>query len=247
MRITLLSLFCTFNIFFVSAQNPKLEVKINSISTYDIHQSAVEYQINYHIENKTTNELSFFLIPNALIAHAAGSMTLFAVYKIYQNGVFEDMDGPFFEYETEDQLNYAKIQNKESEDAKKIIKEMQTAESLIATDYYQNYKANGGESDDFQWIYQRQRLLNNVIVLKPNETRNLVTKTLWNKNRYIKNEALEYYLDEKNNIELELIVDLKTNLFKDQLSTEDLRKINENPNFIQGYFKSNKMKIEFKD
>lgn len=244
MRITVLTLFCTLSIV---AQNPKIEVKINSISTHTIHNSAVEYQINYQIENKTGNELSFFLIPNALIAHAASSMTLFPVYKIYQNGLFEDMDGPFFEYETEDELTYAKIQNKESEEAKKLVQKMQTSQGIIAMDYYQKFKASGGETEDYQWVYYRQRLLNSIIILKPNETKNFVIKTLWKKNRYIKNEALEYYLDEKNNIEIELILDLKTTLFRDQLSTEDLKKINENPNFIGGYFKSNKMKIEFKD
>ena len=58
---------------------------------------------------------------------------------------------------------------------------------------------------------------------------------------------LEYYLDEKNTIEMEFILDLKTNLFKDKLSKEDVEKINANPNFIEGEFKSNKLKINFKE
>jgi hypothetical protein len=83
--------------------------------------------------------------------------------------------------------------------------------------------------------------------LKPNETKTFTIKTLWNKNRYIKNDDLEFYLDQNNTIEIELILDLKTNLFQDQLTEEDLQKINKNPNFIRGQFTSNKMKIEFKD
>ena len=81
--------------FSVLAQNPKLGVTITSISTDDISASNTEYHINYQIENKTSEELSFFLLPNALIANTASSLTLYPVYRMYQNGVFEDMDGQF--------------------------------------------------------------------------------------------------------------------------------------------------------
>ena len=233
--------------FSVLAQNPKLGVTITSITTEDISASNTEYHINYQIENKTTEELSFFLLPNALIANTASSLTLYPVYRMYQNGVFEDMDGPFFEYETEDELEYAKIEDKTSDEAKKLAKNFQTKQAIVAMDYYKKYKDNGGKSDDFQWVYYRQKLLNNIIALKPKETKSFTIKTLWNKNRFIKNDDLEYYLDENNTIEIELILDLKTNLFKDQLSEEDLMKINANPNFIRGDFVSNKMKIDFKE
>ncbi|MEM0541746.1 hypothetical protein WFZ85_03900 [Flavobacterium sp. j3] len=244
MRIFFFVFFCSFSAF---AQNPKLKVKINSITTFPVHNSATEYHINYQIENETTNELSFFLIPNALIANSASSLTLFPVYKMYQNGVFEDMDGPFFEYETKDDLEYSKIENKESEEAKNLLKKIQISQGTIAMDNYKKYKDNGGESEDFQWIYYRQRLLNSVVTMKPNETKTFTIKTLWNKNRYIKNDDLEFYLDQNNTIEIELILDLKTNLFQDQLTKEDLQNINKNPSFISGQFTSNKMKIEFKD
>jgi hypothetical protein len=233
--------------FSVVAQNPKLGVTITSITTEDISASNTEYHINYQIENKTSEELSFFLLPNALIANTASSLTLYPVYRMYQNGVFEDMDGPFFEYETEDELEYAKIEDKTSSEAKKLAKNFQTKQAIVAMDYYKKYKDNGGKSEDFQWVYYRQKLLNNIIVLKPKETKSFTIKTLWNKNRFIKNDDLEFYLDENNTIEIELILDLKTNLFKDQLSEEDLVKINTNPNFIRGDFVSNRMKIDFKE
>lgn len=233
--------------FSVIAQNPKLGVTITSIKTEDISASNTEYHINYQIENKTSEELSFFLLPNALIANTASSLTLYPVYRMHQNGVFEDMDGPFFEYETEDELEYAKIEDKTSDEAKKLAKNFQTKQAIVAMDYYKKYKDNGGTSEDFQWVYYRQKLLNNIIVLKPKETKSFTIKTLWNKNRFIKNDDLEFYLDENNTIEIELILDLKTNLFKDQLSEEDLAKINANPNFIRGDFVSNKMKIDFKE
>lgn len=233
--------------FSVLAQNQKLGVTITSITTEDISASNTEYHINYQIENKTSEELSFFLLPNALIANTASSLSLYPVYRMYQNGVFEDMDGPFFEYETEDELEYAKIDDKTSAEAKKLLNKIETKKSYIAKYFYKKYKDEGGKSDDFQWVYNRQKLLNNIIILKPRETKSFTIKTLWNKNRFIKNDDLEFYLDENNTIEIELILDLKTNLFKDQLSEEDLVKINANPNFIRGDFVSNKMKIEFKE
>ena len=153
----------------------------------------------------------------------------------------------FSNSKTKDDLEYSKIENKESEEAKNLLKKIQISQGTIAMDNYKKYKDNGGESEDFQWIYYRQRLLNSVVTMKPNETKTFTIKTLWNKNRYIKNDDLEFYLDQNNTIEIELILDLKTNLFQDQLTKEDLQNINKNPSFISGQFTSNKMKIEFKE
>jgi hypothetical protein len=239
-----------FNLlFFVSlsilAQNKKIEVTLNSISDLPISANKVEYHIQYQIENKTANEISFFLLPNALIAHAASSLTLYPVYKMYQNGVFEDMDGPFFEYETELELEYAKIEDKTSEAATTIVKKLQKQQEAEALSYYTKFKESNSSSD-VKWFFQRQKLLDNIVTLQPNEIKLFTIKTLWDKNRHIKNDDLEYYLDENNHIEIELILDLKTNLFKDKLSKEDVEKINANPNFIEGEFKSNKLKVNFK-
>jgi hypothetical protein len=239
-----------FNLlFFVSlsilAQNKKIEVTLNSISDLPISANKVEYHIQYQIENKTANEISFFLLPNALIAHAASSLTLYPVYKMYQNGVFEDMDGPFFEYETELELEYAKIEDKTSEAATTIVKKLQKQQEAEALSYYTKFKESNSSSD-VKWFFQRQKLLDNIVTLQPNEIKLFTIKTLWDKNRHIKNDDLEYYLDENNTIEIELILDLKTNLFKDKLSKEDVEKINANPNFIEGEFKSNKLKVNFK-
>ena len=153
---------------------------------------------------------------------------------MYQNGVFEDMDGPFFEYDTDEVLKYASMASNESVEAKKLIDTIQSKHLNKVIQYYKNYKEKGGTSEDYKWVYLQQKLLNNILILKPNETRNFTIKTLWNKNRFIKNDDLEFYLDSNNKIEIELILDLKTNLFSDQLSEEDLKKINKNPNTIKG-------------
>ena len=242
MRLFYFLVLISFSLF---AQNPKLGVTITAITTDEVSAFNTEYHINYQIENKTSDELSFFLFPNALIANTASSLTLYPFYKMYQNGIFEDMDGPFFEYENDAELEYEKIADKTSEEAKALAEKIQNQRSIIAMDYYKKYKDEGGTNTDFQWVFQRQKLLNNIIVLKPKETKSFTIKTLWNKNRFIKNDDLEFYLDENSAIAIELVLDLKTNLFKDQLTEEDLAKINENPNFIKGVFVSNKTAINF--
>jgi hypothetical protein len=228
-------------------QNPKIEVAITSITTFDISDEATEYHIKYQIKNTTENTVSFFLIPNALIANTASSLTLFGVYKMYQNGIFEDMDGPFFEYETEEELEIAKLSDKTSAEAKMKTEQFQKNTNKKATEIYTNYKNNGGQSSDFRFIYQRQKILDNIQTLKPLEAKTFTIKTLWNKNRFVKNEDLEYYLNSDHKIEMELILELKTSLFADQLEREDLEKVNNNPNFLSGSFVSNKFPIPFLD
>ncbi|MGV9003313.1 hypothetical protein [Flavobacterium sp.] len=228
-------------------QNKNLTVTINQISSKEVNSQNTIYTIDYQIENVTSNSVSFFLVPNALIANTASSMTLFPVYKIYQNGIFEDMDGPFFEYETEDELTLATIENRNSQEFKNLLNKIQEEKNILANDVYKKYQEEGGKNEDFLWVYYNHKMLSNVITLGPNEIKKLSIKTLWNKNRYVKNDHLEYYLDENNKIEMELILDLKTNQFKDNLSEDDLAKINANPNFITGIFVSNKMEINFKE
>lgn len=244
MRFLYFFLFITFTI---SGQNKKLEVTINSITTKDVNEANRIYHINYQIENKTKDTISFSLLPNALIANTASSSTLYTVYKIYQNGKFEDMDGPFFEYETDEELEYATLLNKESEEAKKLLKTIQANQAIVAMNYYKQYKDNGGVSEDFKWVYYRTKLLKNIVKLNPSEIKNYTIKTLWDKNRFIKNDELEYYLDENNTIEMELILDLKIDTFKDQLHEKDFKLILSNPNFIIGEFVSNKFKLDFKE
>jgi len=233
--------------FTISAQNKKLEVTINSITTRDVNEANRIYHINYQIENKTKDTVSFFLLPNALIANTASSSTLYTVYKIYQNGKFEDMDGPFFEYESDEELEYATLLNNESDEAKKLVETIKFNHINKVIKYIKVYKEEGGIIEDAKWVYQRGKLLNSIITLNPNETKPFTIKTLWNKNRFIKNDDLEYYLDENNTIEIELILDLKIDVFKDQLHEKDMEMIQSNPNFIKGEFVSNKFKLDFKE
>lgn len=230
----------------VFSQNKAIDVKIDSITSDDSNPKKRVYTINYHIENLSDNSISFFLIPNTLIANAASSMTLFPIYKIYHNDIFTPLDGPFFEKHGIDwETKLTGIKDYTSPEAKEIIKkalEEFTAKNKIIVD---NYTKNGGKSVDDNWIIENHHLLESKITLKPKETKPFVIKTSWNKERYFKEDDLEYYLDEKDKYEFELVLDLKKTFFKERLSTEEYLKIEKDIHFIEGIFTTNKVSIIF--
>ena len=229
------------------SQNKPLDVKINAITFKDLKPNIRKYTIDYQIENLTNQEISFFLTPNILIANAASSMTLFPIYKIYINGEFTPLDGPFFEkygidWETfrETNKNLKEVELKEM--AQKTYNDFQNTNKAII----ENYRKNGSKIYDDHWILQNDNLMKSKITLKPNEIKILEIQTNWDKDRYFKQDDLEYYLDEKDNYEFQLILDLKKTAFQNQLSTEEYSKIEKNKNFIEGIFTSNKISIDFK-
>lgn len=228
--------------FSVSAQ---IELKIDSIISKDSTPKKRTFEIKYHIKNLTPNTISFFLIPNSLIAHSASSLTLFPVYKIYQNGVFEDVDGPFYERQFKEQEQIEDLND--TEQRKKLIEEITKKYTLEYKSIVETYKKNGGTSIDDAWIYKNQKLLQQILTLKPNETKDFAIETHWNKERYYKIDDNEFYLDEKDRFEIELSLYLDKSNRKNSLSPEELLKFNNDENFIEGTFISNKVEINFKE
>ena len=244
MRFSYLLLLLSITAF---SRTKDLVVKINSITFEDSNHKKRKYFINYQIENLTKNEISFFLTPNTLIANAASSMTLFPIYKIYINKEFTPLDGPFFEKygvdweafrETNKNLTTAEFK----ELAQKTYDAFQNTNKAIV----ENYKKAGGKNTDDHWILENDNLMKSKITLKPNEIRSFEIQTSWDKDRYFKQDDLEYYLDEKDNYEFELALDLKKTAFKNQLSTQEFSTIEKDKNFIQGIYTSNKILIDFK-
>jgi hypothetical protein len=232
----------------IFAQNKGIESKITAITSNDSNPKKREFTINYQIENLTNNPVSFFLRPNTLIANAAGSMTLFPIYKIYINGIFIPLDGPFFEKDGIDWETKLKGFNdyttpEAKEIIKKVVEEFKANNKLIL----ENYTKNGGKSTDENWILTNHNLLESKITLNPKETKSFIIKTSWNKERYFKEDDLEYYLDEKDKYEFELVLDLKKTFFKERLSEEEYLKIKKDLNFIEGIFTTNKIEINFKE
>jgi hypothetical protein len=88
--------------------------------------------------------------------------------------------------------------------------------------------------------------MESIVTLNPREIRTFNIKTAWNKERYFKEDDLEYYLDEKDDYLFELVLDLKKTFFKEQLAPEEYSKLEKDKNFIQGVFTTNKATINFK-
>ena len=241
-NITLfLIMFCVFSF----GQNVPLAVKINSITSSDSLAARRVYKINYQIENKTNHEVQFFLKPNSLIAQSASSLTLFAVYKMYRNGVYDSMDGPFYEkmYAEQDQIQ--DFNNENSEQRKAFLSKLLEKMEKLKKESLESYKLSGGTSNDEMWILKNQMLLKTIVVLKPNETKTFTIETSWRRNRYFKIEDNEYYLDEKDKFAIQLHLILNKFNRQDHLSEKEFLEIKNNPNFLEGTVESNRMEINF--
>ena len=149
------------------AQNNPLNIKINSVNYNDSLANRRVYQINYQIENTSNNDVQFFLNPNSLIAQAASSMTLFVVYKMYRNGVYDAMDGPFYEKNFAEQDDVEDMKDFNSPTATALLVKLQEKYKKLKDDYVAVYKKNGGLNSDEQWIFKNQKLLQSIVTLQP--------------------------------------------------------------------------------
>ncbi|MFT3794951.1 hypothetical protein [Flavobacterium sp.] len=236
--------FCLLSLAFSTSAQSTLKVSIDSITTDDSHSLRRKYNIHYHIENRTDKPLSFFLHPHTLIANAASSMTLFAVYKIYQNDEFQDMDGPFFPNVPE-AAQLDNFPNHNTPEAREFIKKTNEKYKAEYDAMIANYHQNGGKSTDEKWIIRNQKLLRSKMTLQPHQKQPFVILTTWDRIRVVNNGDLEYYLNEKDAFEIEIVLDLKKTLFKTDLSETEFAKIKNDATFIEGIFTSNKMRINF--
>ncbi|WP_300570518.1 hypothetical protein [Flavobacterium sp.] len=230
----------------LSAQTKMLDVKIDSITTNDSNPKKRAFTINYHIENLTENEISFFLRPNTLIANAASSLTLYPIYRIYQNSSFIALDGPFYEREGNDEWNkYVEMTDKKTPEAKELLQKIMDEHEAQKNTIIDDYKKNGGKNTDELWIIKNHNQWRAKITLQPKEIKSFQIKTSWDKERYILQDDLEYYLDEKDKFEIELTLHLIKTHFKERLSPEEFTQIEKDKNFIEGIFTSNKVEINF--
>ena len=87
--------------------------------------------------------------------------------------------------------------------------------------------------------------MNTIVTLQPNEVKNFVIQTSWHRNRYIKIADYEFYLDEKDKFEIQLLLILNKSDRKQFLTEKELSNIKNNLNFIEGTVTSNRMEISF--
>ena len=92
-----------------------------------------------------------------------------------------------------------------------------------------------------------QRLMESIMTLEPFESKKYNKTFYWDKKRYYKINEMEYYINEKSNCSIELYIVLLKEEFKERLIDSDYNKIINTPNFIKGWFNSNKNEINFKE
>ena len=223
------------------AQNSAIKIEIDSITSLDSIPTERKFTINYHIENLTDNEVSFFLNPNSLVSNSRASMSRFVSYKIYQNKESIDIENIFGR--RKNVLFLENLKNAKTEEEKRILIENHLKELKI--DVASDIK-NAKEDNNYFWKKENQNLLSDIIILNPKQKK-IFSKTLfWDKKRYRKIDDIEYYLDEMITHYFELSINLMKQEYKDKLSDDDYQQIMSNPNFIKGWYTSNRIEINFK-
>jgi hypothetical protein len=222
-------------VFSLSAQKNPIEIKIDSITSKDSSEFLDrEFTINYQIENLTNNEVSFFLNIKNFIPSTFSSMQYVPTYRLFQN---------------ENPIDASQIiKGKRMYFRSNINNQKAFKESLKINQDSIKLEIQKWKSDSlYFWKKKNRALLNAVFTLKPKEIKQFTQKIYWNKIRYTKNDELEYYFDEKSLYYLQIEFILMKKQFEDRLTQKELESILANPNYIEGYFHSNKVEMNFKE
>lgn len=226
--------------FLFFGQNKPLKLNLISVTSKDTIKEERKFVIDFSIENTTNKEISFFLNPDIFSPAHQNSLQPYVFYKLFQNDVELAIDGVF-----EEKI----FQFPSFPDLRNITDE--TLKQQLVEEYLKKRRELTGETSpkSMEEINKSrsQRLMSSIVILKPFQKKNFSKTLFWNKERYYVINNTENYLDEKANYEIQLmLIILKDELFKD-LSREDLSSIKTFPDFIQGVFITDKMKINLSE
>ncbi len=207
-------------LFFVclSAYSQSLSLKIDSISSDDQDPAERVFKVHFHLENLTDDRLYFLQDTSGIVPSTGGSGTYLPYYKIYENDTFLEIGSVFSGW-----------------NRKQFDLEERNIDSLVVL--FQK------EIDAKQ---NNKRIVSDKIIeLAPSGIIKFSMDFYWNRNRYYLNQDIEYYLEEeaKHFIEITMVMQ-KPNLESESFD-DDLKKIINGENFIQGVITSNKMLIDF--
>lgn len=222
--------------FLFFGQNKPIKINLLSVTSTDSIPDERKFVVNYSIENTTNKEISFFLNPDIFSPAHQNSLQPYVFYKLFQDDVELAIDGVF-----EEKI----FQFPSFPDLRNITDE--TLKQQLVEEYLKKRRELTGETSpkSMEEINKSrsQRLMSSIVILKPFQKKNFSKTLFWNKERYYVINNTENYLDEKANYEIQLmLIILKDELFKD-LSRDDLSSIKTFPDFIQGVFITDKMKI----
>lgn len=210
---------------FLFGQKP-VEIKIDSLTSSDETQEERTFAIKYSITNKTNKTIHFILNPEGLIPISGGSMRPNPYYKVYEKETSIDMSNLFTGPKVSRTFKNEEDFKKHQDSLFEVIKN-KTFEELV--------KENKAST------------IKNIQELKSGETLKYSSTFRWDKNRYFKNDVMEYYIDEKEPHFFELHINLMKEELLSKFSEEEKNEILKDKNFIKGWFTSNKVEINFRE
>ena len=207
------------------SQSKPLELKILSLTEID-SVSERTFSLGFSISNKTDKTIHFILNPEGLIPISGGSMRPNPYYKIYEKETSIDISNLFTGRKVSRTFKNEEDFKKYQDSLFEVVKN-KTLEELV--------KENKAST------------IKNIQEMKPNETKEYSSTFRWDKNRYFKNDVMEYYIDEKEPHFFELHINLMKEELLSKFSEEEQNEILKDKNFIKGWFTSNKVEINFRE
>jgi hypothetical protein len=207
------------------SQSKPLELKILSLTEID-SVSERTFSLGFSISNKTDKTIHFILNPEGLIPISGGSMRPNPYYKIYEKETSIDISNLFTGRKVSRTFKNEEDFKKYQDSLSEVVKN-KTLEELV--------KENKAST------------IKNIQEMKPNETKEYSSTFRWDKNRYFKNDVMEYYIDEKESHFFELHINLMKEELLSKFSEEEQNEILKDKNFIKGWFTSNKVEINFRE
>ncbi|HOD10539.1 MAG TPA: hypothetical protein PKH91_07330 [Flavobacterium sp.] len=207
------------------SQSKPLELKILSLTEID-SVSERTFSLDFSISNKTDKTIHFILNPEGLIPISGGSMRPNPYYKIYEKETSIDISNLFTGRKVSRTFKNEEDFKKYQDSLSEVVKN-KTLEELV--------KENKAST------------IKNIQEMKPNETKEYSSTFRWDKNRYFKNDVMEYYIDEKEPHFFELHISLMKEELLSKFSEEEQNEILKDKNFIKGWFTSNKVEINFRE
>jgi hypothetical protein len=249
--------------FLGETQNVPLEFRIDSITSADTTTER-KFTIHYHLSNLTNDKLSFFLKPDGIIPNTGGSMSNFPYYKIYEGDKFLNLGTAFNRPDRNDpnpqRVRYDYADPQRNEDNIKSLREnfvvtdamvdelrktgkISTTEELSDSLMVEVEKGNHRPKAGLQ--FRERKVIEDLFILQPKETRSFTKTLYWNKDRYFFHDPEEFYLSDTAKHYLELTIVLLKEAFKDKLTEEEYTAIMADEHFIKGVYFSNKAEINF--
>lgn len=216
----------------VLGQNEKISLQLLRIEKKENeHKTHYVYTITATLKNNTENPISFFFDTKTMIGLSASSLSNSLCYQIYA----QDKAIPELRLTPSDK-SYSSF------DFQQLMEKSKKYQDSIVN----QYQKRGGKNEDIAWIIKNHSLQKQIYPLEAKETKTLQYDLYWDKIRNVTDtEHNEIYVEENKPYFLDLHLVLIKKYYANYLENEEYNAIEQNANFIEGYYHSNKLPIEF--